>query len=203
MECPEINNVQIMKAFFNYKNVHKHILLLCTSLSWCWLAISFGIDDDLIFALPFIVLPFIIGLLVGHFATSKLQLDIFPNCLTGIHFFNKSFSLPIVTIQSVKPYGINGIKILCKSGKTYNFSYITNRDAVCNAMANIGISVDITLINDSNSIITSEPDIKKHNLLKKLLITLPWLGDIFLTISTLWYNSYGNTYYHTYTAYYN
>lgn len=203
MEHAEINETRTTRASWDYNTIHKITAIFCAIIAWHWIAVAMCIDDDLLIFLPFIILPFIIALPISHFASSKLLLEIHPNCLTGKYFFNKDFHLQIADIQSVRHFGINGIKIICSSGKIYKFSYITNRDDVCTSMKNIGMDVDITLIKDINSFIASEPDTKKHKLFRNLSLVFPILGNVFLTLSGIWYISDGNYYYKTYTDYYN
>lgn len=191
----------IAKAFFEYKKVYGFAALYMFFVSWAYTSVSLCFDDDLLIGLPFIVGITVIVLIVFACRTSKTELNINADGISGKEFFGKAFAIPAINIRTVQNYGINGINIIDSFGKMYKLSYIANRDEVCTALSKIGVAVDMSLISDENAVMLSTVDAHKQHLFKIFSAVSMALANVFITISAIWFNSPGNSYYYEETYY--
>jgi hypothetical protein len=105
-------------------------------------------------------------------------------------------------ITNVTASNNNGILIADINGMLHKFSYIDNRDYICTMLSDLGINVQPELVMDKSAVIFSETDQKKRKLFCNLAVISAILGNVFMTASSIWYNSPDNYYYRSYTSYY-
>lgn len=202
----EENTTNIMvKALLGLKKLYKVLTIFFAATAAPFTVLQFisSFDsDEWLFCLLIYLAVCYIGLIVFCFVTSKLELVIYTNRIDGKYYLGKKFTLDIGEVQTIQHYGINGIKIVCKNGTVYKFAFIENRDDVCTAFESCGISINMDLTKDKNSVITSELDAKKQVLFKNISIVSASLSILSVLISWFYVFSDENYYFHTYTDYY-
>ncbi len=206
-EAPETTEVQETKTFVPVRGINKKsklvgllAFLLAVFTVSDYTALSFAIDDDMLFGLFAIVPVFLLAVLIFFIKNATSSITVAQEYVHGKSAFGKSFSLKIDKSLVVTESKFNGIKIA--SGlNSVTVPFIDNREDVCKALHEAGASVLVTLIPDENVIVSSVPDSGKVKLHVMFTMLSAFLADVFMTISALWYNSSANTRVWTSTTY--
>lgn len=196
-----------IRASFADKKIIKSIIAVLGLMLWAISAFAgLFMNDDFIFVILSsvlialgILLPSVIAVIIYAVLASKKELAVSEYGIRGKMISGKVVSLTLDMVQQVEPHGINGIKIIARNGIVYKFSLLENRDYICLALSDLRVAVNPNIIHDKNAVAVSEPDRKKNKVLPIVSLVMAVIGNIFMSASSIWYNSPGNYYYHTYT----
>lgn len=176
------------------------VFLLLVFAASDYTALSFAIDDDMLYALFAIVPVFILAVVLFFLKHGMSSINVTEKFVYGKSVFGKSFSLPIGEQLIVTESKFSGVKLTVGTSSVV-VSFVDNREVVCKALKDAGASVLVTLLPDENAVLSSAPDESKIKLHVIFTMISAFMADLFMTISAIWYNSPGNTRVWTSTTY--